>query len=162
MTTEGGARAAYSLIQLSNNPRFCARHFSIHTGVIHRPLSFGAGPAPLSFPFPSQSEGAERRDGAPWWAPLREVPAGLAIGPLALSALHRGDFLRYRRARPVGPGGLEPSSAIQAALPQPFIRPPLALAGVPLIGDGRWHRTLGRDHDSRLQAPLPAPPNRRL
>src|ERR1043165_1234239 len=37
-----------------------------------------------------------------------------------------------------------------------------AIQGSPLIGGGRYPSLLGRDCEPRLQAPHPAPPNRRL
>ena len=47
----------------------------------------------------------------------------------------------------IGPAGFSPTM-LQGAFAPAFTRPRPATEGGPLIGDGRWHRTLGRGERS--------------
>src|SRR4051812_3676651 len=106
------------------------------------------------------SEGAERRLAhVSVGTPCERVPRAFAIGPLAFRRSTGGDLSRYPRSSLDRTVRDEPFP--KAALPWPFTRSRPATEGGPLIGDGRWHRTLGRGNEPRLQAPHPAPPNRR-
>ena len=104
--------------------------------------------------------GAERRS-APRlrWAPFRGVPACL-YGTHAFRRSTGGDLSRYPRSR--FDRTVRDKPFPKAALPWPFTRSRPATEGGPLIGDGRWHRTLGRGNEPRLQAPHPAPSAERL
>src|SRR3954452_7826383 len=88
-----------------------------------------------------------------------EGAAGFLRSPLAFRRSTGGDLSRYPRSRFDRTVRDEPFP--KAALPWPFTRSRPATEGGPLIGDGRWHRTLGCGYEPRLQAPHPAPPNRR-
>ena len=104
---------------------------------------------------------AERRNGAGLTgAPLRRRPARPCEGRRAFRRSTVAIYCEATVRDSIGPAGFSPTM-LQGAFAPAFTRPRPATEGGPLIGDGRWHRTLGRGYGPRLQAPHPAPPTKR-
>src|SRR6185369_2413937 len=115
---------------------------------------------PPSSSSPHRREGAERRK-ALWSS---SAPCGAArrvTGTRTPPALHRGDFgsATVLRRRTGGPYPHVIQAALASCLSSKRVP---AIQGGPLIGGGRYPGLLGRGCEPRLQAPHPAPPNRRL
>jgi hypothetical protein len=122
-------------------------------------LSLSPGPWPGSRLPPVRE--AERRNGAGiTGAPCEGAPPALA----GRRAFRRSTAAIFYDTTVQGLTGSERANPFRAPGRVATALRPIAPAteGGPLIGDGRWHRTLGRGYGPRLQAPLPAPSAERL